>query len=62
MGIWRVNESTWLQNLAVRSITVSHSTSSCSKLMGILNRMGMEFLSKCMDPLMVQSKLFKLVQ
>eukprot|EP00983_Pelagomonas_calceolata_P035315 1104423-Pelagomonas_calceolata.AAC.1 len=61
MGIWRVTGSTRLQNLAVRSITF-HSTSSGNKLVGILNRMGMEFLSKLMGPLMVQSKLFKLVQ
>eukprot|EP00983_Pelagomonas_calceolata_P011156 359334-Pelagomonas_calceolata.AAC.1 len=62
MGIWRVAGSTRLQNLAVRSITVFHSTSNGNKLMGILNRMGMELLSKFMGPLMVQSKLFRLVQ
>eukprot|EP00983_Pelagomonas_calceolata_P115726 1160228-Pelagomonas_calceolata.AAC.7 len=32
MGIWRVIGSTWLQNLAVRSITVFHSTSGGFKL------------------------------
>eukprot|EP00983_Pelagomonas_calceolata_P006207 205890-Pelagomonas_calceolata.AAC.1 len=46
----------------VRSITIFHSTSSGNKLMGILSQMGMEFLSRSMGPLMVQSKLFKLVQ
>eukprot|EP00983_Pelagomonas_calceolata_P013725 440020-Pelagomonas_calceolata.AAC.1 len=62
MGIWRVTGSTPLQNLAVRSITIFHSTSSGNKLMGILNRVGMEFLSKFIGPLMVQSELFNLVQ
>eukprot|EP00983_Pelagomonas_calceolata_P034939 1094168-Pelagomonas_calceolata.AAC.1 len=62
MGIWRVTGSTRLQNLAVRSITIFHSTSSGNKLMGILTRMGTEFVSKFMGPLMIQSKLFKLVQ
>eukprot|EP00983_Pelagomonas_calceolata_P053424 1143283-Pelagomonas_calceolata.AAC.2 len=62
MGIWRFTGSTQLQNLAVRSITIFHSTSSGNKLVGILNRMplGIEFLSKFMGLLMVQSKLFKL--
>eukprot|EP00983_Pelagomonas_calceolata_P011516 372055-Pelagomonas_calceolata.AAC.1 len=60
MGIWRVTGSTRLQNLAVKSVTIFHSTSSGNKLIGILNQMGMEFLSKFMGPLMVQSKLFKL--
>eukprot|EP00983_Pelagomonas_calceolata_P004933 161851-Pelagomonas_calceolata.AAC.1 len=62
MGIWRVTGSTWLQNLAVRSKTVFSSTSSGSKLVGMLNRMGMKFVSKFNGALMVQSKLFKLVQ
>eukprot|EP00983_Pelagomonas_calceolata_P134886 1162102-Pelagomonas_calceolata.AAC.8 len=65
MGIWRDIGSTRFQNLAVRNITIFHSTSgatSGNKLMGILNRMGMEFLSKFMGPFLVKSKLFKLVQ
>eukprot|EP00983_Pelagomonas_calceolata_P029768 932801-Pelagomonas_calceolata.AAC.1 len=62
MWIWRVTGSTRLQNMAVRKMTIFHSTSSGNKLVGILNRMGMEFLSKLMVPLMVQSELFKLVQ
>eukprot|EP00983_Pelagomonas_calceolata_P032760 1026332-Pelagomonas_calceolata.AAC.1 len=62
MGIWRVTGSTWLQNLAVRNIIILHSASSGNKVMGILNRMGMEFLSKFMGPLLVQSKMFELVQ
>eukprot|EP00983_Pelagomonas_calceolata_P026532 832880-Pelagomonas_calceolata.AAC.1 len=61
MGICRVTGSTRIQNLALRSI-IFHSTSCGNKPMGLLNRMGMEFLSNFMGPLMVQSKLFKLVQ
>eukprot|EP00983_Pelagomonas_calceolata_P053172 1143193-Pelagomonas_calceolata.AAC.1 len=41
MGIWKVTGSTRLQNLAVRSVTVFNSTSGGTKLVGILNRMGM---------------------
>eukprot|EP00983_Pelagomonas_calceolata_P003317 107621-Pelagomonas_calceolata.AAC.3 len=62
MGIWRVTGSTRLQNLAVRSITVFNSASSGNKLVGILNRMGMKFVSKFNGTLMVQSQLLKLVQ
>eukprot|EP00983_Pelagomonas_calceolata_P006642 218014-Pelagomonas_calceolata.AAC.1 len=62
MGIWRVSGSIRLQNIAERSIVVFISTPSGNKLMGILNQMGMEYLSKFMGLLMVQSKLFKLVQ
>eukprot|EP00983_Pelagomonas_calceolata_P080532 1155183-Pelagomonas_calceolata.AAC.2 len=58
MGIWGDTGSTRLQDLAERSITVFHSTSSGDKLVSILNRMGMKFLSNFIGPLMVQSKLF----
>eukprot|EP00983_Pelagomonas_calceolata_P024443 770611-Pelagomonas_calceolata.AAC.1 len=59
MGIWRVTGSTRLENLAVRSITVFHSTSSGNKLVCILNRMGMKFPSKFIGSLMVQSNVSK---
>eukprot|EP00983_Pelagomonas_calceolata_P056315 1144543-Pelagomonas_calceolata.AAC.1 len=62
IGIWKVTGSTRLQNLAVRSITVCHSTSSGNKLVCILNRMGMKSFSKFIGSLMVQSKLCKLIQ
>eukprot|EP00983_Pelagomonas_calceolata_P028570 894534-Pelagomonas_calceolata.AAC.1 len=61
LGIWRVAGSTRLQNLAVRSITVFNTTSCGNKLVGILNRMGMKFVSKFNGTSMVQSKLLKLV-
>eukprot|EP00983_Pelagomonas_calceolata_P076758 1153555-Pelagomonas_calceolata.AAC.1 len=58
--------STWTQNLAVRGITVFISTSSGNKLVGILNQMGMKFMSKFNGTLMVQSdwelQLLKLVK
>eukprot|EP00983_Pelagomonas_calceolata_P072793 1151877-Pelagomonas_calceolata.AAC.1 len=62
MGIWRVTGSTRLHNLAVRTITVFHSTSNGNKLVSVLNRMGMKFLSRFIRPLMVQSTSSKLVQ
>eukprot|EP00983_Pelagomonas_calceolata_P059504 1145946-Pelagomonas_calceolata.AAC.4 len=58
MGIWRVTGSTRLQNLAVRSITIFHSTSCGNKLISILNRMGMKLLSKFIGPLIVQSSAY----
>eukprot|EP00983_Pelagomonas_calceolata_P091715 1157581-Pelagomonas_calceolata.AAC.1 len=62
MGIWRINGSTRLQNLAVRSLFVFNSTISGKKLVGRLNRMGMKFVSKLNGTLMVQSQLSKMVQ
>eukprot|EP00983_Pelagomonas_calceolata_P079961 1154930-Pelagomonas_calceolata.AAC.1 len=62
MGIWRVTGSTQLQNLAVRSICVFNSTPSGNKLVGIRNRMGMEFASKFNGTLVVKSQSFKLVK
>eukprot|EP00983_Pelagomonas_calceolata_P096933 1158188-Pelagomonas_calceolata.AAC.9 len=62
MGIWRVIGSIRLQNLSVRSICILNSTPSSSKLMGILNRMGMKLVSKFNDALVVKSQLFKPVK
>eukprot|EP00983_Pelagomonas_calceolata_P078014 1154103-Pelagomonas_calceolata.AAC.3 len=46
MGIWRVTGSIRLRNLAARSIIVFHSTPSGNKLVGMHNKMGMNFASK----------------
>eukprot|EP00983_Pelagomonas_calceolata_P012933 412984-Pelagomonas_calceolata.AAC.1 len=64
MGIWRVIGSTRLHNLrlAARSIIVSNSTPSGSKLVGIYDRMGMKFVSKFIGALVVKSQLFKPVK
>eukprot|EP00983_Pelagomonas_calceolata_P030700 964210-Pelagomonas_calceolata.AAC.2 len=61
MGIWRVRSS-WLQNLAVRSIDISNNTASGNKLVVICNRTGMKFVSKFNDTLMVKFKLFELIK
>eukprot|EP00983_Pelagomonas_calceolata_P029245 916859-Pelagomonas_calceolata.AAC.1 len=62
MGVWRVIGSNRLQNLAVRKVTVFNSSLSGNKLVSILDRMGMKFVSKFNGTLVVQSKLLKLVQ
>eukprot|EP00983_Pelagomonas_calceolata_P099118 1158423-Pelagomonas_calceolata.AAC.8 len=62
MGIWRVTDSTWFHNLAVRSIIVFISTSSGNKLVSIQNRVGMKFTSKFIGAVVVKSQLFKLVK
>eukprot|EP00983_Pelagomonas_calceolata_P039226 1137083-Pelagomonas_calceolata.AAC.1 len=62
MGIWRVSGSSWPQNLAVGSGIAFNSTPSGNKLVGIHNRMGMEYTSKFNGTLVVKSQLFKLVK
>eukprot|EP00983_Pelagomonas_calceolata_P022875 719889-Pelagomonas_calceolata.AAC.1 len=49
IGIWRVTGSTRLQNLAVRSITTFHSTSSGNKLVGIQGLQGKKASVKTFD-------------
>eukprot|EP00983_Pelagomonas_calceolata_P045850 1139895-Pelagomonas_calceolata.AAC.5 len=58
----RVTGSTRLQNLAVKSIIVFNSTPRGNKLVGVYNRMGMQFASKSNGTPVVKSQLFKLVQ
>eukprot|EP00983_Pelagomonas_calceolata_P003987 129702-Pelagomonas_calceolata.AAC.1 len=62
MGIWRVIGSTRLHNQATRSILVFNSTPSGNKLVGIHDRMGLEFASKFIGALVVKSQLFKLIK
>eukprot|EP00983_Pelagomonas_calceolata_P104192 1158995-Pelagomonas_calceolata.AAC.6 len=57
-----VSGITWPQNLAVRSIIAYNSTPGVNKLVGIHNRMGMEFASKLNGMLVVKSQLCKLVR
>eukprot|EP00983_Pelagomonas_calceolata_P052336 1142809-Pelagomonas_calceolata.AAC.1 len=66
MGIWKVTGRNRcgdrIQNLAVRSIIVFNSTASDNKLAGILNQMGMNFVSKLNGTLMIQSQLLKVFE
>eukprot|EP00983_Pelagomonas_calceolata_P117926 1160455-Pelagomonas_calceolata.AAC.4 len=62
MGIWRVSGSTRLHNLAARSILVLSSTPSGTKLVGVLNRMGMKLASKFNGTLMAKFKLFEVIK
>eukprot|EP00983_Pelagomonas_calceolata_P053662 1143386-Pelagomonas_calceolata.AAC.2 len=60
--IRRINGSTQLQHLAVRNFIVFNSTPSGNKLVGVHNRMGMQFARKSKGMLVVKSQLFKLVK
>eukprot|EP00983_Pelagomonas_calceolata_P040267 1137537-Pelagomonas_calceolata.AAC.2 len=60
MGTWRVTGSSWLQKLTVRNIFVFNSMPSCNQIVGIHDRMGMKFTSKCNGTMLVKSQLFKL--
>eukprot|EP00983_Pelagomonas_calceolata_P110585 1159688-Pelagomonas_calceolata.AAC.1 len=61
-GFWRVTGSTRVQNLTVKSICAFNSTPSGNKLIGIHDRMDMEFASKFNGTMVVKSQLFKLVK
>eukprot|EP00983_Pelagomonas_calceolata_P076306 1153372-Pelagomonas_calceolata.AAC.2 len=58
MGVWRLTGSTWLQNLAVRSVFVLNGMPTCSgnKFVGIFNRTGIQFASKFHSTLVVRYK------
>eukprot|EP00983_Pelagomonas_calceolata_P010082 327780-Pelagomonas_calceolata.AAC.5 len=62
MGIWRVFESSWLQNLTVRNTFALNSMPSGNKPVGIRNRVGMKFASNFDGTLVVKTQLFKLVK
>eukprot|EP00983_Pelagomonas_calceolata_P057456 1145070-Pelagomonas_calceolata.AAC.4 len=53
MGILKINASTRLQNLAVRSIFVFNSTPNGDKFVDMRNRMGKKFASKFNGTLVV---------
>eukprot|EP00983_Pelagomonas_calceolata_P031744 995761-Pelagomonas_calceolata.AAC.1 len=55
-------EGYWLQNLAVRSIVVFKSTASVNKLVGVHNRISMQFASNFIGTLVVKSQLSELVK